>query len=188
MEFEGLDDIVDDVLEDVELEETDTKQSGNESNAIKTGLSLTNFCTFWRSKAMMSINYNREKMLLRFMLGAGKAPSQNSYKKDSKVAFMITREELFKFVNSITNMSRSMMKGQQVKPVQLIHTLNDEKKSLEIAPMNDNKGFFVGLRHRNNSYIIPMNFSDFKFFVFALKMILYEMYTGTRTGFTYNWI
>ena len=175
--------VLDDDLKAHTVVETPTKENSQNEQS-----QMTTFCTFWRTKSMMSVLYNKDKILFKFMLGKGETPQNNNYLKESKVFFQLNKEELFKLINDISTLIASL-KTQNPKQVQLIHEIKEgELKKFDIYPAKDNNSFFVNLKYKNANYSINMNLADMKFFLFALKMILYEIYTGTRVGFTYNWI
>lgn len=147
------------------------------------------FTIFWRSNAMMSIIPNQDKVLLKFMLGEGKDPKNNSYNKDSKTFFSIDKEELFGLVDKLNYIYKGMLAKKVLQPVMITHNYNNEIKTLSIAQsQKDPSQVYVTLKKDNNKYYIGMNPTDFKYFLFALKMILYEIYTGTRQGFRFDWI
>ena len=155
------------------------------------------FKTWWRNGAMMSIKLVKDKdlsksrIMLNFMLGDpnNSNASQNTYISDSRTGFTMDPDEVFKFNDQLNRIYRAMAKNEKGPNIALVHEYNNEKKTLTVAQSEKKPSVaFVSLKKGNDRYSISMDFVEFKYFLFAIKMLMYEMYTGTRTGFTFNWI
>lgn len=184
-DFDGLDVVLE---PQVTVNKSNTVNTDSEE-AHKHEYKDNSFTIFWRSNAMMSIMLAQDGVLLKFMLGEGKDPKNNTYYRESRTLFSIDKEELFGIIHQLNIMYKAVLDGKMANPVTLVHNYNNETKTLQIAQSPKEPGkVYVTLVKDKNKYVISMNAVDFKFFLFALKMILYEIYTGTRQGFTFNWI
>lgn len=137
--------------------------------------------TYFRSKALMSIYPAKDRVLLKFM----EALDDGTYDKNSRSFFMIDRDELFKVV--------VQLEGDLKDPIDLFHTHGSEQKTLKIGRgRKDPNVFFVYFVNTNGTekrvYTISFDAVEFRHFKTILRLLLYEMFTGTRAGFNYNWI
>jgi len=155
----------------------------------------SDFVTFWRSSGMLGVrktfgNANRQGVMFTFMQGEGnKDPKQNSYKKETRTLFSVEKEEVFNIIHACEQILDAAKNSKVGQGYSLTHTYKDETKSMNIAQSKNNPAtIFVGITKGQEKISVMMNVKDFEYFIFALKMILYEIYVGSRVGFTVNWI
>jgi len=132
---------------------------------------------FFRTRSMMAIYPAKNRVLFKFM----NASNDGTYDKESRSYLMLNREELFRLVVALEK--------DLSTPVDIFHTYNGDAKSLKIGRgKRDPATIFAYFTHNGRSYVIRFDEIEFKYFKTILRMLLYEMYTGTRVGFTYNWV
>jgi hypothetical protein len=165
--------------EDLEFEEPHTVQHVESKRT--SDIADLPIATYFRTKAMMAIYPAKNRVLFKFM----EALENGTYDKSSRAYLMIDRDELFKIVVQLD--------GELQDPVDLFHIHGSEQKTLKIGRgRKDPNTFFVYFVNTNGSgkkaYTISFDAVEFYHFRTILKLLLYEMFTGTRAGFSYNWI
>lgn len=168
--------------EDLEFEELFDRSEERRSEQKRTSdIADVPIATYFRTKAMMAIYPARDRVLLKFM----EASDDGAYDKNSRAYFMIERDELFKVVVQLD--------GSLQDPIDLFHIHGSEQKTLKIGRgRKDPNVFFVYFTNANGTekraYTISFDAVEFRHFKTILKLLLYEMLTGTRAGFHYDWI
>jgi len=164
------------------------------SNKPTEGKYQDDFVTFWRSSGMLGIrkinNTEKDGVMFTFMQGEGnKDPKQNTYKKDTRTMFSVEKEELFDLIHRCDEILAAAKANQLATKYSLTHKYKEETKTLNIAQSEKNPNtVFAGITKGSDRISIMMSVKDFEYFVFSLKMILYEIYVGSRVGFTVNWM
>ena len=215
MNFDGMDDLVEALKEVVKNPNDKTNMAQNEKRSVlhndRNNTQTANttqeqtrgeenrrkkFTTFFRTKAMMRVEYDDENIWFTFMSASTDNSKQynkvgvgTNYDKNTMTKLKMHKEELFQFVHNLQDFANALFSNKQPPKVQIVHSPREnEKKILDMSVGKDGKTALLTLTNGNNSFVISFSPSGLKYLLFVLKMILYELYVGTRVGFTYDWI
>lgn len=161
------------------------------------------YVTFWRKSAMMVLSLVKSKneeesgVSLKFMLPDKEVHLDKGvkYDPDTRTRFYISRDELFRLIVDLSIMFSAIKQQKPAKQVSLVHQFtydgNTETKTLLIAQgqKSPDTVYISLVRDTDKSkYVILMDVVDFYRFLFYLKLAYYEITTGTRQGFSFDWM
>ena len=175
----------------------DAQSATSHHDSTSGGYKNDTFKTWWRNGAMMAIKLivnedpTRNKIMFNFMLGDpnNRNADKKSYRSDTKTAFTLDFDEAFKLNEQLNYMWYNVKQNKMGSDITLTHSYNNEVKVLHISQAKDKpRTIFISLKKGNDRYSISMDHLDFKLFMFSLKLLMYEMVTGTKVGFRFDWI